>query len=83
MTGPFPASSLVVVQPPVVSDSATRWTVHSTAGFPVLHNSPELAQNPYGLQFELQFESKDHLFSSGFITVLSIMLLLPNLSNAE
>ena len=56
---------------------------YSTAGFPLLHHFLELAQKPYGLQFELQFESKDHLFSSGFIKILSIMLLLSNLGNAE
>lgn len=67
---------------PVVSDSL--WPPDcSTAGFPVLHHFPELAQKPCGLQFELQFESKDHLFSSGFIKILSIMLLLSNLGNAE
>ena len=55
----------------------------NTAGFPVLHHFPELAQKPHGLQFELQFESNDHPFSSGFIKILSIMLLLPNLGNAQ
>lgn len=54
----FPASSLVVVQPPVMSDSATGQTVITAQQVSCASPFPACLETVYSLQFELQFESK-------------------------